>query len=163
VSEAETHYAQTPDGTYVAYQLTGEGPLDVLVIMGHGISVEDQWEEPRLARFLQRLGSFARVIRFDRRGTGCSDRGIPIDENTWERWLEDASTVLDAVGVDNVAVVTLDMTASPISFMLTATSPRVKRLVLFDPAAKFLAAPPEYPMGLTDEDLDAIVAATVNE
>jgi len=69
----ETHYVRT-DGISVAYQLVGEGPADLLFVPGWVSNVEVFWEEPRVARFLQKLAAFSRLILFDKRGTGLSDR-----------------------------------------------------------------------------------------
>jgi len=67
-----THYAKSGD-VHIAYQVSGEGPLDVVVVPGFVSHVEYQWEEPWGTRFFQRLASFSRLIRFDKRGTGLSD------------------------------------------------------------------------------------------
>ena len=68
-----THYAKSGD-VHVAYQVFGSGPIDLVLAPGFVSQIENYWEQPDLARWLLRLGSFARVIMFDKRGTGLSDR-----------------------------------------------------------------------------------------
>jgi pimeloyl-ACP methyl ester carboxylesterase len=70
----ETNYAKAADGVHIAYQVTGGGPLDVVMVPGFVSHVELAWDMPFYASMLHRLGSFARVITFDKRGTGLSDR-----------------------------------------------------------------------------------------
>ncbi len=73
----QTRYARSGDA-YIAYQVMGDGPVDVVLVSELLSHCEHRWEEPRLARSLRRLGSFSRVIQFDRRGTGLSDP-VPVD------------------------------------------------------------------------------------
>ena len=84
----ETHYAEAPDGTYVAYQVSGQGEHDLILAFGGGLPIEDQLEGAECASFIHRIGSFARVIRFDRHGLGMSDPMV--GENTLEQWVDDA-------------------------------------------------------------------------
>ena len=85
----EVRYADS-GGAYVAYQAIGEGSRDLLVVMEGFISVDMMDDEPRLARCMARLGSFARLIRFDRRGIGLSDPVSPSTPPTLEQWVQDA-------------------------------------------------------------------------
>jgi len=99
----ETRYAKSGD-LNVAYQVVGEGPLDLVYVPGWVSNVELMWEEPELARFLRRLSSFARLILFDKRGTGLSDR-VPNDElPTLEQRMDDVRAVMDAVGSERAAL-----------------------------------------------------------
>ena len=92
----ETRYAKAPDGTSVAYQVVGDGPIDLrLRAPGIWSNLELMWEEPRWARFLERLTSFARLIAFDMRGVGLSDRGP--QPPTIELQRDDIAAVMDAV------------------------------------------------------------------
>src|SRR5882672_9834054 len=94
------------------------------------IPIDTMDDEPRLARAMRRLGSFARVIRFDRRGIGLSDPVSPHAPPTLEQWVEDGLSVLDAVG-SKQAIVVASSEASPIGLLLAAThSDRVSALVL---------------------------------
>jgi class 3 adenylate cyclase len=99
----QTRYAQC--GNYsIAYQVVGQGPFDLLWVPGFVSNVELAWEEPLLARFLNRLASFSRLILFDKRGTGLSDR-LPIEQlPTLEERLEDVIAVLDAAGSGRAAL-----------------------------------------------------------
>ena len=88
-------YARSGD-LNIAYQVTGDGPIDLVLISGFVSHLEKDWEEPRHAHFLERLGSIARLIRFDKRGTGLSDRppGVP----DLETRMDDVRAVMDAAG-----------------------------------------------------------------
>src|SRR5690348_13781765 len=99
----QTRYARS--GNYsIAYQVVGEGPFDLLWVPGFVSNVELAWEEPLLARFLDRLASFSRLVLFDKRGTGMSDR-LSIEQlPTLEDRLEDVIAVLDAAGSERTAL-----------------------------------------------------------
>lgn len=154
---------QDYDGVYVAYQVSGSGPLDLLTTMGHGISVEDMRAGRAARQFIERLGRFARVIRFDRRGTGLSDAVRSIDENSWEEWVVDAEALLVASGAGEVYVLALDSNGSRLGMMLAATSPRVRRLVLFNPNARATPADTNYPLGQTPSELEKVIDETLEE
>ena len=91
----ETKYAQSGDVS-IAYQVIGDGPLDLLIVPGFISHLEQAWDDPSYTRFLQRLASFSRLIRFDKRGTGLSDRIAEIP--TLEQRMDDVRVVMDAVG-----------------------------------------------------------------
>lgn len=90
----ETHFTES-DGVSIAYQVFGDGPVDLVFIHGMFSNLDILWEEPRVARFLMELGRLARVILFDRRGTGLSDRVTP---PTFEVHIDDIRAVMDAAG-----------------------------------------------------------------
>ncbi|MGI8566534.1 MAG: winged helix-turn-helix domain-containing protein, partial [Pyrinomonadaceae bacterium] len=93
----ETKYARSGDFN-IAYQVIGDAPLDLVFVMGWVSHLEYFWSEPSFARFLRRLASFSRLILFDKRGTGLSDR-VPVNElPTLEQRMDDVRAVLDAVG-----------------------------------------------------------------
>src|SRR5262245_48373646 len=93
----ETRYTKSGDYN-VAYQVIGEGDLDLLWVAGYVSNVELAWEEPLLAHYLSRLASFSRLITFDKRGTGLSDR-VPRDQlPSLEERMDDLLAVLEAVG-----------------------------------------------------------------
>jgi len=98
-----TQYARSGD-LNIAYQVVGDGPFDLLWIPGFVSNVELIWEEPSAASFLGRLASFSRLILFDKRGTGLSDRVDPGELPTLEERLDDLRVVLDAVGSRDVAL-----------------------------------------------------------
>src|SRR6201990_479047 len=92
-----TRYAKSGD-VHIAYQVVGEGPVDLVLIQGLISRLEYQWENPALARFLHRLASFSRLIVFDKRGTGLSDRVAESALPTLEQRMDDIRAVMDAVG-----------------------------------------------------------------
>jgi pimeloyl-ACP methyl ester carboxylesterase len=131
--DPETRYAQGRGGR-VAYQVFGDGPLDVIVGTGPASNVDIIWEQPAAARFYSHVGSFARVALFDRRGTGLSDAisEAPI----LEQQAEDLRTVADAAEMERPALLMVSG-ATPMGMMFAATHPdRTAALVLFGSAAK---------------------------
>ena len=95
----ETRYSKTSDGVHIAYQVLGEGPGDLVFVPGFVFNVEQTWEWPQMARFASRLGSFARLILFDRRGTGLSDHIVPQGAQlTLEAKMDDIRAVMDHAG-----------------------------------------------------------------
>jgi class 3 adenylate cyclase len=151
----DTHYAAVGDAQ-VAYQVVGEGPLDLLYFYGLGSHIELIWEWPLTSQFFWRLASFSRLIMFDRRGTGASD---PVPSNappTWEEWTEDVGAVLDAAESAQ-AVLFASIDCGPIAILFTAMHPeRVSALVLFNTAARYMADD-DYPIGASTEDTDAVI------
>jgi pimeloyl-ACP methyl ester carboxylesterase len=103
----ETRYARTADGTHVAYQVNGDGPIDILVMRGWHSNLDNEWAEPVVAGIYRRLGSMGRVIRLDRRGTGLSDRFDPDMLPTLEDRIDDIGAVMAAAGSERVALVGL--------------------------------------------------------
>src|SRR5436190_23741773 len=99
----ETRYARSGD-LNIAYQVVGEGPRDLVYVPGWVSNVELMWEEPAMAHFLQRLWSFSRLILFDKRGTGLSDRVSNDRLPTLEERMEDVRTVPDEVGSEQAAL-----------------------------------------------------------
>ncbi len=152
----EIHYARTEDGVNLAYQVVGDGSFDLIVVPGY-VSHLDTWWEACSGRFVRRLASFSRVILFDKRGMGLSDRPPEVDV---EQWVEDTRVVLDAVGSDQAAM--LGVTAGGlIAILFAATYPaRVRALVLYGAFARQLRDEDHYPIGLRPEDVDAHVAYT---
>ncbi len=92
----EVHYARTPAGIHIAYQVVGDGPIDLACVPGYAANLQWQWELPSYARFLQRLASFSRLIIVDRRGAGVSDRFSPHDLPPLEDLADDLETVLES-------------------------------------------------------------------
>jgi pimeloyl-ACP methyl ester carboxylesterase len=101
VDRPKTRYAKAND-INIAYQVVGDGPVDILYAQGWLTNIEYAWESPDYARFLRKLGSFSRLIFFDKRGTGMSDRDVGVA--TLEQRTEDITAVLDAVGSKKVAL-----------------------------------------------------------
>lgn len=126
-----TRYARSGDAM-IAYQVMGDGPVDLVLAGGPASHVELQWEEPATARCMQRLASFSRLIRFDRRGTGLSD---PVDRPpTLEQQMDDLTAVLEAAGVERTAL--FGASDAGLSALFAATYPdRVTALALCNVAA----------------------------
>ena len=126
----ETRYLRAPDGAYIAYQVSGEGPVDLVPMLIANGQLEAIWTFPLAARFLHRLESFSRLIRWDQRGTGSSDRGNP---GTWpplEEHARDLRSVIDLVGSAQVAIYANNL-AGLLAIFFAATYPElVSRLVL---------------------------------
>jgi class 3 adenylate cyclase len=133
--QAETRFAKVGD-VHLAYQVVGDGPIDILFVDTWVHHVEAVWDFPDFARFLRRLASIGRLIHFDRRGTGLSDpvplEGLP----DFDEQVEDAVAILDAAGSDRPAIVgTNDGTL--VAMLLAAAHPeRCSSLALFSPTAK---------------------------
>jgi class 3 adenylate cyclase len=142
-----THYVKSDD-VYIAYQVLGEGSLDLIFVPGFVSNVEAMWQSPNRSRFLRRLASFCRVIIFDKRGTGMSDRGSQIF--TLEQRMHDVQTILNEVGSDRAALFGISE-GGPMSLLYAATYPeRTSALVLYGTYAK-RSWSPDYPFGWTDE------------
>ena len=127
--EPETRYAISSDGTHIAYQVIGEGPLDLVYVPTWMSHVEVLWEEPRIAHFFEELASFSRLILFDRRGAGLSD---PLSNGTTlEEQMDDVRAVLDAAGSERAAVFA-QLEGGAMGCLLAATFPdRIAALVLY--------------------------------
>jgi class 3 adenylate cyclase len=151
----ETRYALSGGG-HVAYQVFGDGPLSILLITNWLSNVDVMWDEPGLAAYLQRLASFARVICFDKRGSGVSDP-VPLDAlPTLEQWMDDAVAALDAAGADEVAVIG-DTEGGPMAMLLAATFPeRVTAVVLVNSFARWTRAD-GYPIGMPAATTEKLV------
>src|SRR5258706_926951 len=107
VKAPQTRYAKA-DGLHIAYQSFGDGPIDVVVVPNWITHCDGQWEIPQVARSLERLASFARVIVYDQRGTGMSDP-VPLDALPMlEERIDDITAVMDAVGSERAAIVAFE-------------------------------------------------------
>jgi pimeloyl-ACP methyl ester carboxylesterase len=147
--QPETRYAKSGD-VNIAYQVVGDGPRDLVLVPGFVSHLAKDWEEPGYAHFLERLASFSRLIRFDKRGTGLSDRpgGLP----DLETRMDDVRAVMDAVGSDQAALFGYSE-GGPMSILFAATYPqRTQALVLYGTYAKRRDPNDEYPWAPTRED-----------
>src|SRR5262249_46731397 len=134
-------YARSGDLS-IAYEVTGDGPTDIVLVSGWVSHLEKDWEEPRHGHFLERLGSIGRLIRFDKRGTGLSDR--PLRPADLESRMDDVRAVMDAVGSES-AVVFGYSEGAPMAILFAATYPsRVRALVLYGAYAKRLDPDDDY-------------------
>jgi class 3 adenylate cyclase len=151
----ETRYVAVGNAD-VAYQVLGEGPLDLLYCYGMGSHIEIAWESPAYAEFYARLASFSRLIMLDRRGTGSSDGISRAAIPTWEEWTEDIMAVLGAVGSKRASLLAA-MDSGPIAILLAAMHPEmVSALILFNTTARYLDAD-DYPIGVSPDAVDALV------
>lgn len=134
--EPRTRYALSGDG-HIAYQVLGEGPFDVVLVPGFVSHLELAWEAPPLARFYRRLASFCRLILFDKRGVGLSDRVSQSDLPTLEQRVDDVRAIMDAAGSRRAALFGWSE-GGPMSVLLAATYPdRISALVLYSSFAKW--------------------------
>ncbi|HWX23409.1 MAG TPA: alpha/beta fold hydrolase [Vicinamibacteria bacterium] len=148
-SRPKTRYARSGD-VNIAYQVVGSGPLDLVYVMGWVTNLDYFWEEPAYARFLRRLAAHSRLILFDKRGTGLSDRVHESELPTLEQRMDDVRAVMDAVGSAQAAVFGVSE-GGPMSALFAATYPkRVSALVMFASYAKRVWDP-EYPWAPTPE------------
>jgi pimeloyl-ACP methyl ester carboxylesterase len=152
----KTRFAKGEGGS-VAYQVLGDGP-DLILIPGWFSNIEVMWEEPSLARFLERLASFSRLICLDLRGSGISDP-VPLNAlPTLEQWMDDVSLVMDAAGSRRAALLGWD-TGGAFSLLFAATYPeRTTHLVLVDSWASYRRQE-GFPIGLRREVWEAFVGA----
>ena len=150
-----TRYAPS-EGGYVAYQVFGSGPRNLVLVTSWASNVDVMWEEPRMAAYLNRLGSFARVVCFDKRGAGVSDP-VPLTSlPPVEEWMDDVQTVMDAAGVTQAALLG-DAEGGPMAMMFAASHPdRVPALVLTNTYARWRRAD-DYPIGMPDETWEKLL------
>ena len=148
--DASTSYADSGD-LKIAYRTYGEGEIDLVIVPGFVSHVELIAEHPIPARFMRRLSNFARVITYDKRGQGLSDR--PADPPTLENSMDDLHAVLDATASDKAVVIGVSE-GGPMSMLFAATHPElVSSLILYGTYAKMVEGP-DYPSGVPDSALD---------
>ena len=153
---ATTQYARSGEAS-IAYQVIGDGAVDLLFVGGWMSHVEHAWEAPALRRFLERLAGFTRLVIFDRRGSGLSDDGEPY---TLEQDARDALVVLDAAGSDRAAVLTYAL-GGPVGALLAADHPeRISALIMYASVASSSWAP-DYQWAMTREQRDELAERDV--
>jgi class 3 adenylate cyclase len=137
----------------IAYQVFGDGPIDLLVLPGPLIPIDCVDLEPSMYRFHRRLASFSRVIRFDQRGIGLSSRVPSLDVLGPKFWAKDVIAVMNALGIEQATIFAPGHTAMT-GIVLAADYPeRVRNLVMVDGMARMLRAP-DYPIGAESNDVD---------
>jgi class 3 adenylate cyclase len=152
---APIRYARSGD-VNIAYQITGEGPFDLVLIHGFFSHLEIDWELPASRSVNERLGSFARLIRFDKRGTGLSDRNVGLPD--LEARMDDIRAVMDAAGSASAALFGYSE-GGPLSLLFAATYPeRVRALALYGTYAKRRDPDADYPWAPTWEERLRIAA-----
>jgi len=158
VTMPKTQYARADDGVHLAYQVVGDraAPFDLTLIPPWSSHVELGWENPGWVAFYTRLCAFSRLILFDKRGTGLSDRLPSNDVPSIEQRTSDLRAVLDAVGSERTVMVTLS-DGGPTSLLFAAAYPeRTHALVLQGCWARGIRGP-DYPYGWDPEVFDALV------
>jgi class 3 adenylate cyclase len=149
--EPETRYARSGE-VHIAYQVIGEGPIDLIYVPTWISQVEHYWEEPRVARYFRRLATFSRVIMFDRRGSGLSDPtpGAPM----LEQQMDDVVAVMDAAGSGRAALFA-QFEAGAMAALFAATHPeRTTALMLYEATPRASWAP-DYDWAMRKEDREA--------
>jgi pimeloyl-ACP methyl ester carboxylesterase/class 3 adenylate cyclase len=152
-----TRYARSGDAS-IAYQVTGDGSLDLLFLPGWISQIEHLWEAPAMRRFLERLAVFGRLILFDRRGTGLSDR-VP-EGQTLEQEAQDALAVLDAAGSERAALFAFGLGGSVGAHLAAEHPQRVGALIMYATVARTTWAP-DYEWALTREEREALIEESV--
>ncbi len=143
-----TRYAKSGD-VHIAYQVFGNGSVDLVLVPGFVSHIEHYWDEPSFAHWLRRLTNFARVVMFDKRGTGLSDRVSELPGI--EQRMDDVGAVMDAVGIERAALLGISEGGSLATFFAAAQPDRCRMLVLYGAFAQFSSWFP------TAEDLDAFI------
>jgi pimeloyl-ACP methyl ester carboxylesterase len=148
-----THYARSGDA-HIAYQVFGEGDIDLVFVPGFVSNIEHYWEMPQVPDLLQRLGSFARVVIFDKRGTGLSD---PVAEPPpLEQRMDDMQAVMDAAEVETAALFGISE-GGPASILFAATYPnRTAALVLYGSTPRF-RTDEDISWGATDAEMQVLL------
>src|SRR5262245_28740831 len=142
---------------HIAYTVVGNGAIDLVYAPGIWTNCEIVWEEPRWARYLHRIACFSRLIMFDMRGLGLSDRGH--EPPVVEVQMADAAAVMDDVGIESAACMGMARGGSTMALFAATYPERVRSLVLYAPIARTMQAP-DHPIGWT-EDRMAVFAETL--
>jgi class 3 adenylate cyclase len=149
----QTRYARSGD-LHIAYQVVGDGPIDLVYVPSWISQIEHNWDEPRVARYFRRLASFSRLIMFDRRGSGLSDP-VP-NAPTLEEQMDDVVAVMDAAGSEQAAVFAL-LEGGAMALLFAATHPeRTTALALYEAQPRMSWAP-DYDWALRAEDREEYV------
>ncbi len=145
----KTQYVRTRDGVSIAYQAVGDGERDIVFVPQTFSAIEALWEHPTVARFFERLGGLGRVILYDRRGTGMSDRTGGIA--SLEEQVDDVHAVMDAAGARRADLIAI-MEGTPMAMLFAASAPeRVRSLTLYAAFARSTRAD-DYPAAWSAEE-----------
>jgi pimeloyl-ACP methyl ester carboxylesterase len=147
----ETRYARTADGLSIAYQVLGQGPIDLVYSPGWISNVDACWDVPPLRSFFRQLASISRLILFDRRGSGLSDRPTQVESLALEHGVDDLRAVMDAARSDRAVVFGLEDGGMLAGIFAASHPDRTVALVLFAPWAKTLKTR-DYPFGWSDAE-----------
>ena len=155
----KTKYARSDD-VRIAYQVTGDGPFDVVWAPGTMSHLDLDWEIPQRARFFERFSKFCRLIRFDKRGTGLSDR--PVKMATLEERTDDIRAVMDDVGIERANVFGVSEGGSMACLFAAIYPQRVNSLLVWGAQARWIASP-DHPWGQTREEHDQMIAMIADD
>jgi class 3 adenylate cyclase len=157
VEQPEIQYAQSGELS-IAYQVFGEGELDLVFVPGFISNADLSWQAPLFGEFFRRFGSFARVITFDKRGTGLSERTLGF--GSAEDRMDDIRAVMDAAGCARASLVGISE-GGPLTTLFAATYPeRVSALVLWGTFARVQRGP-DYPIGVDPSGIDPFIEGLV--
>jgi class 3 adenylate cyclase/pimeloyl-ACP methyl ester carboxylesterase len=152
---SETRYARRGD-VHVAYQVLGEGEIDLVLVSEWFSHLEARWDIPSWDRFLRRLSSFSRLISFDKYGIGLSDPAPPGSLPTLEEWMDDVRAVMDAAGSERAAILGAG-DGGTMASMFAATYPdRTNSLILANSAAR-LSWAQDYPLGMPSAQQEMLI------
>jgi class 3 adenylate cyclase len=158
VEQPEIRYAQSGELS-IAYQVVGDGELDLVFVPGFISHADLAWQAPLFSKFMRRFGSFARLITFDKRGTGLSERTLGF--GSAEDRMDDIRAVMDAAGCDRAALVGISE-GGPLTILFAATYPeRVSAMVLWGTFARVQQGP-DYPLGVDPEAIDSFIEGLVD-
>src|SRR5215212_10974731 len=154
-----THYARSRDGVSIAYEVVGSGARDIVFVPQTFSAIEALWEHPTVARFFERLGGLGRVILFDRRGSGMSDRTG--GTATLEEQIDDVHVVMDAAGAHRADLIAI-MEGGAMAMLFAASAPeRVRSLTLYAAFARSTRAD-DYPAAWTADERAAAMRSMVD-
>jgi len=161
VAAPPTQFVRTESGS-VAYQVVGDGPVDVLVVKGLALPIDLMWDEPAVERFLRGLGSFSRSVWFDQRGVGSSDGIEQSEGRLGESIVDDMLAVVDALGLQRVVVVSVHLPSVPALLFAASHPDRTAGLVISEPVARVPEAD-DYPEGLPEEIIEPVILAATRD
>ena len=155
VFHSPIRYATCPDGVHIAYQVVGDGPIDVLCVPGFVCHLDMWWDAPT-DDLVRRLASFSRLILFDKRGMGLSDRPEKIDA---EDWVEDACAVLDAVGSERAVILGISAGGCTAALLAAGHPERIRALVIYGGYARILQGD-GYELGYDRDTIESFISDT---
>ncbi|SRR5579875_2669 len=152
----------TQGKVHIAYEVIGSGPETLVVVPAWVSHLDYDWQTPEIRAFYEALARGRRVVRYDRRGSGLSERAVSAEDCTPEARMADCLAVLDAVGVARASVLATSGGGAAAITLTVARPERVAKLVLYGCYARLLAAP-DYPIGRSDERPKALTSLVRSE
>jgi DNA-binding SARP family transcriptional activator/pimeloyl-ACP methyl ester carboxylesterase len=152
MSRSPVRYALCDDGVHIAYQVVGDGPVDILIVPDFVCHLDLWWDEP-VTRLVRRLATFSRVILFDKRGTGLSDRPPVVEV---DHWVDDVHAVLDGVGSERTVLLGVSCGSNTAARFCAAHPERVAALIMYAASPRFLVDE-GYDVGVYPEAIDSFI------